>query len=136
MKKTMANTMLTTGATLSLLAVFFMVTGKNDIHVTTVFQIAGANIVINFGLLLRSKFEIRNTIFDFIVNLCYIIAVLVVFGFIFNWYDAAPIWLLVVMALIIYVFVIITTMAKIRSDTKEINELLQKRREKDREIAP
>ena len=132
----MANTMLTTGATLSLLAVFFMVTGKNDIHVTTVFQIAGANIVINFGLLLRSKFEIRNTIFDFIVNLCYIIGVLAVFGFIFNWYDAAPIWLLVVMAVIIYVFVIITTMAKIRSDTKEINELLQKRREKDREIAP
>jgi len=127
MKKTLANTMLTIGASLSILAVFSLVTGRKDFPVSTMFEIIGANIVINFGLMLKFKFEIKNVILDFIADVSYIIAVLVVFGIIFNWYSIVSVWLLVAMAVGIYTFVIITTVVKIKKDTKEINELLQKR---------
>ena len=127
MRKTLANTMLTTGASLSVLAVFSFVNGRPDFPVRTMLEIIGANIVINFGLLLRFKFEIKNVILDYIVDVSYIIVVLAVFGIIFDWYSFVSVWLLVAMAVGIYTFVIITTVVKINKDTKEINKLLQKR---------
>jgi hypothetical protein len=131
MKKTLANTILTTGAALAILAVFFLIIGEEDIPVRTVFEILGANILINFGLFLRFKFEIRNLFLDFITDVCYIITVLLIFGVIFDWYSAIPFWLLPAMALVIYIFVITTNIVKMNKDTKEINELLQKRNEKN-----
>ena len=131
MKKTLANTMLTIGASLSILAVFSLVTGREDFPVKTMLEVIGANIVINFGLMLRFKFEIKNVILDFIVDVSYIIAVLVVFGIIFDWFSIVSVWLLIAMAVGIYTFVIITTVVKINKDTKEINELLQKRHRRE-----
>jgi hypothetical protein len=127
-KKTLANTMLTTGASLSILAVYLFFNGENDFSVTGIFQIIAANTVINFGILLRSKFEIKNVILDFITDVGYIIIVLLIFGMVFDWFALVPVWLLVAMAVVIYSFVIITTVVKIKNDTKEINDLLQKRK--------
>jgi len=135
MKKTLANTMLSIGASLSIIAVYLFIRGVNDIPLVSVFQIIGANIMINFGLFIRSKFEIRNIIIEFIADVSYIIAVLVILGVIFNWYKVVPVWLLIAMAVAIYVFVIITNVVKINKDADKINELLQKRREKDDNIA-
>ena len=135
MKKTLANTMLTIGASLSILAVFSLITGREDFPVKTMLEVIGANIVINYGLMLRFKFEIKNVILDFIADVSYIIAVLVVFGIIFDWYSVVSVWLLVIMAVGIYTFVIITTVVKINKDTKEINELLQKRKDKNDKFA-
>jgi hypothetical protein len=131
MKKALANTMLTTGAALAILAVFFLIIGEEDIPIRTVFEILGANIFINFGLFIRFKFEIRNLFLDFITDVSYIIIVLLIFGVIFDWYSTIPVWLLPAMAVVIYIFVITTNIVKINKDTKEINELLQKRNEKD-----
>ncbi len=131
MRKIVVNTMFTTGAAFVILAVFFMIFDLKFILVPTVFQIFTANIVINAGLFLISKFESRYAIVEYFLDISYIIAVLVVFGAIFDWYSAVPVWVLIVMAIVIYLFAIIISMNKLRNDTKKINELLQKRREKD-----
>jgi len=131
MRKTVVNTMFTTGAALVILAVFFVIYDLEFILVPTVFQIFAANIVINVGLFVTSKFESRYAIVEYLLDISYIIAVLVVFGAIFDWYSAIPVWVLIVMAIVIYLFAIIISMNKLRNDTKKINELLQKRREKD-----
>jgi len=131
MRKIVFNTMFTTGAAFVILAVFFVIFDLKFILVPTVFQIFTANIVINAGLLLISKFESRYAIVEYFLDISYIIVVLVVFGAIFDWYSAVPVWVLVVMAIVIYLFAIIISMNKLRNDTKKINELLQKRREKD-----
>ena len=136
MRKTLANTMLTTGASLSILAFYLFVTGGDDFPLNTMFEVIGANIVINFGLFLRNKFEIKNLILDYVADVTYIIAVLIVFGIIFDWYSIVSVWLLVAMAIGIYIFVIITTVVKINKDTKDINKLLQKRKEKSDKFAP
>jgi hypothetical protein len=135
LKKTISNIMFTTGASLVLLAVFLKIIDSDINYVRAVLEIFGANIVINFGIFLIHKFEIRYIILEYLLDISLIIIVLVVSGAIFNWYSAIPVWLLIVMAVVIYLFVIITNITKIKKDTKEINELLQKRKEKKTDTA-
>jgi hypothetical protein len=128
MKKIITRIVFSTGAALVILAFYLVLAGAENINVRLIFEIFGANIVINIGLFLRHKFEIRYFILEFLVDVCFIILVLLICGAIFNWFPAFPVWYLVMMAVVIYLFVVITTAAKIRKDAKEINELLQKRK--------
>ena len=131
MKKLVMNIMFTTGSSLVILAVFFLVFDIGTILVPTVFQIFGANIVINCGLFLMwKKVEIRYVLLEYLLDVGYIIIVLVVFGMIFDWYSAISVWVLAVMAVVIYILAITISINKIRRDTREINKLLQKRKEK------
>ena len=134
-KKTITNTMFTTGASLVILAAFSALFGKEFNYAPVVLQIFAANIVINVGLFILWKFEIRYTILQYLLDVGYISAVLVVFGAIFNWYSEISVWLLVVMAAVIYALATIITLTKFRKDTNEINELLQKRKEKQGDSA-
>ena len=129
-KKMINDIMFVTGAALVILTVFSLLFGVKIGFVPTVFEIFAANIVIILGLYLRGKFEIRNLILEYLVDISYIIAVLVVFGLIFDWYSAIPMWLLVVMAVVIYIFAMIFTVTKIKKDAEELNKLLQKHHEK------
>ena len=130
-KKIITNIMFTTGAALVILAVFSLLFGKEFYYAPVVLQIFGANIVINCGLFLLWKIEIRYMILEYLVDVSYIIVVLVVFGILFDWYSAVPVWLLPVMAVVIYTLAMIITITKFRKDTDEINELLQKRKKKE-----
>jgi hypothetical protein len=122
--------MFTTGASLVILAAFSILFGKEFSYSFVVLQIFAANIVINLGLFLLWKFEIRYQLLQYLLDVGYIILVLVVFGAVFDWYSAVPVWFLVVAAAVIYAFASIISAAKFRKDTEEINELLQKRKEK------
>jgi hypothetical protein len=127
--------MFVTGAALVILAVFSLLFKVEINFVPTIFEIFAANIVIILGLFLRMKFEIRNLILEYLVEISYIIAVLIVFGLIFNWYSAIPVWLIVAMAVVIYIFAMIFTVTKIKNDAKELNKLLLKHREKQADNA-
>ena len=134
-RKTITNIMFTTGASLVILAAFSTLFGKEFDYSPVVLQIFAANIVINVGLFILWKFEIRYTILQYLLDVTYIIVVLVVFGLIFNWYFTVPVWLLAVMAVVIYALATIITITKFRKDTNEINKLLQKRKEKQGDFA-
>jgi hypothetical protein len=134
-KKIINDIMFVTGAALVILALFSLFFGVEINFVPTIFEIFAANIVIILGLYLRGKFEIRNLILEYLVDISYIIAVLVVFGLIFDWYSAIPAWLLVVMAVVIYIFAMIFTVTKIKNDAKELNKLLKKHQEKQTDSA-
>jgi len=127
--------MFVTGAALVILAVFSLLFKVEISFVPTIFEIFAANIVIILGLFLRMKFEIRNLILEYLVDISYIIAVLIVFGLIFNWYSAIPVWLLVVMAVVIYIFAMIFTVTKLKKDSEELNKLLRKHHEKQADNA-
>ncbi|GBU29023.1 hypothetical protein R84B8_02585 [Treponema sp. R8-4-B8] len=127
--------MFVTGSALVILAVFSMLFNVEIHFVPVVFEIFAANIVIILGLFLRWKFEIRNIIFEYLIDISYIIAVLIVFGLLFDWYSAISVWLLVVMAVIIYIFAMIISVTKIKNDAKELNKLLQKHQEKQSDNA-
>ena len=125
--KTVINIiMFVTGSALVILALFSLLFKVEINFVPTIFEIFAANIVIILGLFLRWKFEIRNIILEYLIDISYIIAVLVVFGLVFDWYYAIPVWLLVVMAVVIYIFAMIFTVTKIKKDAEELNKLLKK----------
>ncbi len=129
-KRIITNTMFVTGAALVILSVFSALLDVEIHFVPTVFEILLANILIILGLFIRWKFEIRNIILEYLIDISYIIFVLVVFGLIFDWYSAIPVWLLVAMAVVIYILAMIFSVAKINKDAKELNKLLQKRQKK------
>jgi len=134
-KRTVNYTMFTTGAALVMLAVISVLFGVEIDYATTIIQIFAANIIINIGLALIWKFEIRYIILEYIIDVSYTIAVLVVFGAVFDWYSAVPVWLLAVMAVVIYTLAMIINITQSKKDTDEINELLQKRNEKRNDSA-
>jgi len=129
-KKTINYIMFTTGAALVILAIISALFGVEIDYTQTILQIFAANIVINIGLAMIWKLEIRHIIIEYLVDVSYTIAVLVVSGAIFDWYSAVPVWLLAAMAVVIYTLAVIINITKSKKDTDEINELLQKRKEK------
>jgi uncharacterized membrane protein len=131
MKQTIVITLFTTGVSIVLSTVFLAVMGMYAVPIHTVFEVFGANIVINMGLLLTRKIECRSLILEYVIDISYIIAVLVLFGALFGWYSAVPVYALVVMAVIVYILTLIFSAAKIKKDTDKINTLLRKRREKE-----
>jgi ABC-type multidrug transport system permease subunit len=91
--------------------------------------------VIHFGLFLIRKFESSYAVLAYFLDISCLIAVLVVFGVIFNWYSSVPVWVLVIVGVMIYLFGLFTNMVRIRNDIKEMDELLQKRKGKNTDIA-
>ena len=135
MKETITRIFFTTCAAIVLLAAYFLITGAKQIPVNTIFQIFAANIIINVGFYFRSKIEIRKFLLEFLIDVSYIIIILLIFGYIFDWYSYVPVWYLAIMASAIYIMAVVTTVVKIKKDTEEINDLLQKRKEKNTDIA-
>jgi len=134
-KKIINDIMFVTGSALVILTVFSLLFKVEISFVPTIFQIFAANIVIIIGLFLRGKFEIRNLILEYLIDISYIIAVLILFGFLFNWFSSIPAWLPIVMAVVIYIFATIFTVTKLRSDAKELNKLLEKHHKKQADNA-
>jgi len=134
-KKIITNIMFVTGASLVILAAFAALLNVEIHYVPVVFEIFAANILINIGLYLRWKYEIRNIILEYFVDISYTIVILVVFGLIFDWYSTIPVWLLVAMAVIIYIFAMIISVTRINKDAKELNKLLQKRQKNQADSA-
>jgi F0F1-type ATP synthase assembly protein I len=125
------NIMVTTGAALMLLAIFAVIKGGKYVFLETFFQIFGANIVIHLGLILTKKFESTYAVLEFLLDISYTIAVLVVFGIVFDWYSATPVWYLIIMAVVIYAFGAFINIIRIQKDANELNKLLQKRKNKN-----
>jgi hypothetical protein len=135
-KKRITYTMFTTGASLVILALFAIAFDVEIPFNHAVIQIFAANIVINLGLFFLSKFEIRYLLLEYLIDVSYIVAVLIAFGLLFDWLSMVPVLLLVVMAVVIYIFAMIIEVSRISKNTKEINELLQKRKKKEAATAP
>jgi hypothetical protein len=129
-RKFITYVMFVTGSALVILSVFSLCFNVEISFVPTVFEIFAANIVIVLGLFIRWRFEIRNIFVEYLADISVIIAVLILFGLVFDWYSAIPVWLLVVMAVVIYIFTMIFSVTKIKKDAEELNKLLQKRNKK------
>jgi hypothetical protein len=94
--------------------------------VYTILQLLGANVLIHLGLFFRSRFEIRNIFLEYLIEISYVLIVLMAFGFIFKWFAAIPVWILIISGIVIYIIAYVLTMSGVKKDMKEINELLDK----------
>lgn len=130
MKKMITNIMSSTGITLVVLAIIGTSFGAKCLFFSSIFQSLGANIVIHLGFLLTRKFESNYVVLEAALDIGYMIIVLIVFGAAFNWFTSTPIWILVFMAVIIYLLGLSLNLFRLRADIKVINKLLQERNNK------
>ena len=102
---------------------------NSTIQVSMFFQILAANAVIHFGVFLARRFESKYVILEYMLDISLIIIVIFVFSALFDWF-ATRRWILVVMAVVLYLFGLITNNINTRKNAQEMNELLQKRKKK------
>ena len=124
-----------TGAVLFLLAVFVMFKENKTISANTILEIIGANTVITIGLSLTYKIELRYPILEFLLDIGFMVAVIVLSGTLFNWYSYIPVWVPVIMVIVVYILFYLLDIIRVRKDIKEINKLLQKLKEKEAKTA-
>jgi len=121
----------TTGAAITLLAAYCMITVTEISYNYVIFQILGANTLIVLGLNLTHKFESTYAVLEYLLDTGYTIVILVVFGLIFDWYSAVPLWYLIFMGVVIYLTGVLINAVRNHNDLNEINKLLKKRKEND-----
>ena len=128
MKKISVNILCSTAITLILLALLGTFSGAQFLLIKSVYQSFLVNIIIHIGLFFTHKFESSYAVLEWTLDLGYAIAVVVIFGAIFNWYSSTPIGVLVVMTILIYFAGIFLSAVEMHKEIKEINALLPMQR--------
>jgi nitrate/nitrite transporter NarK len=124
-----------TGAVLFLLTVFVMFKENKYINANTILEIIGANTVISAGLFLTHKVEFRYAIFEFLLDIGFMMTVIVLSGILFSWYSTMQVWIPLVIVLIVYILFYLLDIIRVHRDIKEINKLLQKLKDKETNTA-
>ena len=132
MKKYAVNSLATTGLSLILLSVIALMFHAKFLGISAVFETFAANAFIHIGLFFTHKIEFRHAVAEPVLDVTFIIAVLMICGAVFGWFASTPIWVLVVMAVVIYLLSIALNLFRMQQEANEINALLQKRNKKER----
>lgn len=127
MKKLAVNILCSTGITLLVLATIATLFGAKYLFISSVFQSFLVNIILHFGFLLTHKLESNYAILEYAVDIGYTIALVLISGYLFNWYCNMTVWMLVIMSILIYLIGILLSAIQMHHHVEEINELLQKR---------
>lgn len=132
MKRLIRNWLATTGLSMLLLAAAATAYGGHVIFIPTVFQTGLANMFIHLGLELFKRFESSYFMVEILAEIGYVLAVLILFGYLFGWYESTPLWMLVFMGIVVYFIGCLVDMFRIRNDVDIINEQLQLRKKQGR----
>ena len=141
-KKIIVNTLASTCLILLLLVLVAIIIegvsihniGENTIQVSIFLQILAASILINIGLYFTHKIEVKYAFVKIFLDISFLIIIILVFGAIFDWFSTRK-WILLIMSITFYSFGIFTNIFRTRQDAIEINELLQKRKKKNKDTA-
>lgn len=128
MKKISVNILCSTAITLLILTILGAISGARFLLINSVFQSFIVNIVIHIGLLFTHRFESSYAILEFMLDIGYMEAVVIILGAAFNWYGSTPIGILAIMTIIIYIVGVFLNLVQMRQEIEEINDLLRKQK--------
>ena len=124
MKKMISNILVTTGIVLLVLSVVALGYGGTVIFINTVFQILVVNTVVYLGLYLLELIEFRYPILETGVKLLYILGIVLLTGWLLGWYEFVSVAVLGIMTVIVMIVCVCLDTLNLRTEVKEINELL------------
>lgn len=127
MKKLISNILATTGIVLLVLSVVALCYGGTAIFINTVFQILVVNTVVYFGLYLLGFIEFRYPILETGVRLLYILSIVLLTGWLLGWYEFVSVTVLELMTVVVMIVCVCLDTLSLRTEVKEINELLEGR---------
>lgn len=131
MKKFVINVLATTGLSLILLSIIALFYEAEYLCLQTVFQVFGANAVLHFGFLLLRKLEMKRLLVETFSAIAMIIILLILCGFLFDWFSSTPVWILIPLGFVIYFVSTMLNLIGMRQDAREINMLIRKREGKE-----
>lgn len=131
MKKFVINVLATTGLSLILLSIIALFYQAEYLCLQTVFQVFGANAVLHFGFLLLRKLEMKRLLVETFSAIAMIIILLILCGFLFDWFSSTPVWILIPLGFVIYFVSAMLNLIGMRQDAREINMLIRKREGKE-----
>lgn len=125
MKKMVINIAATTGITLVVLSVVALCYNATLICISSVFQALFLNILIYIGLYVLEHFEYRYPVLETGSKLLYVMALVLVIGRMFGWYEYISVAVLCLMTIIIFSVCMCLDMVRLLDEVKEINGLLK-----------
>lgn len=131
MKKLLSNTLSLTGLILVTQALVHMLMRHNWMYLPTALQVFLASAVIQVGLHLLDGLELRYPALNTLVNIGFILAVVLLFGLLFDWYSSTPAWLLVLSGVGLYAVGCLIDIMRLGRDIDYINRELARRAAKD-----
>ena len=124
MKKVLLNIMATTGISLVALSLVATLYDGSLICIDTIFQVLGLNVVIYIGLYFMEFIEYRFAILETGLKLTYIIALVLIGGLIWGWYNNLPVAVLVLMTIVIFGVCVCLDTISLIDEVKKINCLI------------
>ena len=125
MKKMVINIAATIGITLVVLSVVALCYNATLICISSVFQALFLNILIYIGLYVLEHFEYRYPVLETGSKLLYVMALVLVIGRMFGWYEYISAAVLCLMTAIIFSVCVCLDMVRLMDEVKEINGLLK-----------
>ena len=125
MKKMILNIMATTGISLVALALIATLYDGTLICIDTVFQMLGLNIVIYIGLYFMDYIEYRYALLETGLKLIYIILLVLISGFVWDWYNNLSGAVLILMTIGIFAVCVCLDTISLLSEVKTINGLIE-----------
>lgn len=125
MKKIILNIMATTGISLVALALIAILYDGTLICIDTVFQMLGLNIVIYIGLYFMDYMEYRYALLETGLKLIYIILLVLISGFVWDWYNNLSGAVLILMTIGIFAVCVCLDTISLLSEVKTINGLIE-----------
>lgn len=127
LKNLIKNCLETTAVALLILSVIALLCGGRFLCIETVFQTGAASLVIQSGILLLDRLESVFILIDMALQIGYVLGVLIIFGYIFDWYASLPLGMLIVLGLLVYFVACLFGMYRIKGDVATINSRLSQR---------
>lgn len=129
MKNAIRNCLITTGLALILLAIVATIYNGQVIFIESIYQIFIANTVINIGLAFIKQFESKYFLIEIFMEIGSVIVILIISGFVFDWYSSIHVWILIIMGIVVYLIGIWIDVFRIKNDIRFINNQLIDRKE-------
>ena len=127
MKRQCVNVFATTGLSLILISIVALMYKAEFLCISTVFEVLGVNVFIHSGFFMVNKAEYKYWLTELMAGNFMVISVLVISGFLLNWFSYVPIWVLVIMGIAVYFLSSFLNLFRMQHEAEEINDLLRKR---------
>lgn len=128
MKKVVINILASTGIILLVLSIVAMMYGGKAICINTIFEVTMLSAFMHLGFLVLHRFDIQNPILEILIDISYTMAITLMAGSFFHWFQSTPIWVLILMVFVIYLVGYLIDLYRTKEEVRIINELLQSRK--------
>lgn len=133
LKRLTVNTLTTTALSILLVCFIQFLFGARLWGVTVPFEMLLANFLLHIGFYLIQRFDFKYYLLKHILQLLFLMCLLTGIGFLFNWYEGTPLWIVCLSGALVYAAAAVIDVISVKKQVDEINGILLELRKNDDE---